>query len=138
MDLPQAIRQLIIEYHCDGVSCRRIAEILKRPKSTVIDVVRKFKDTGSLKPGRVGRCGRPRILSVGDERAIARASVADPHLTGREIRAHVRGNAAMASVSTVKRSLRRQSRCIYRPSKSPALNAAKRWTHLQWCRKYRD
>ena len=134
MDLPQAIRQLIIEYHCDGVSCRRIAEIFKRPMSTVIDIVRKFKDTGSLEPGHVERCGRSRILSARDERAIARAGVADPPLTVREIRAHVRGNAAMASISTMKRSLRRQGRA----SKSPALNVAKRLTHLHRCRKYRD
>jgi transposase len=138
MDLPQAVRQLIIEYHCDGVNCRRIAELLKRPKSTVIDIVRKYKDTGSLQSERVGRCGRPRLLSVRDERALARASVADPHLTAREIRTQVGGNAAVASVATVKRALRRQGRRTYRPSKSPALNAAKRWSRLQWCRKYRD
>lgn len=138
MDLPQAIRQLIIDYHCDGVSCRRISEILKRPKSTVIDIVRKFKDTGSVEPMRVGRCGRLRMLSVRDDRAISRASVADPHLTAREIRTRVGGNAAVASLSTVKRSLRRQGRSIYRPSKSPALNSAKRRTRLKWCKKYRD
>lgn len=137
MDVPTEIRNLIITYHQDGMSRRRIAELVHRPKSTVIDIVRHYNETGSIETLRSGRCGRPRLLSQRDERALARESVANPHLTAREIRSRVGGAAQNASISTVKRALRHQGRYSYRPRKSPSLNKAQRMTRLRWCKKYR-
>lgn len=138
MDIPVEIRRLIITHHQDGKSIRAIAEIVHLNKSTVYDIVQLFKDTGDVLPRRAGRCGRHRILTGHDERALARASVTNPHLTAREIRAQVGGRTSTASISTVKLSLRRQGRHSYRPHKSPSLNAAQRRTRLKWCKKYQE
>jgi transposase len=138
MDTSFELRQLIITHHQGGVSCRRIAELLAKPKSTVIDIVQRFKRTGSIQPSRTGRCGRPRKLTDRDERALLRKSVSDPKLTAREIRSNVGSAVLGVSISTVKRCLRRRGRLSFRPVKSPSLNAAQRKVRLQWCKQFRD
>ena len=136
MDVPVEIRRLIVNYHMEGMSCRKIAETLHRPKSTVIDIVRRYKEGGIIQTLRVGRCGRPSLLSYRDERALVRESVANPRLTAREIQSNVGGIALNVSLNTVKRSLIRHGRCSYRPMKSPSLNSAQCKVRLQWCKRY--
>jgi transposase len=130
MDAPLITRKLIVQHHQNGHSCRSIAAMVNIPKTNVIRFVRHFTDTGSIIAKRIGRCGRPRILSERDERALARVSVVNPKKTAQEIRTSV---GSSASISTVKRALRRQGRLAFRPRKSPSLNAAQQRTRLKWC-----
>jgi transposase len=136
MDVPQDIRQLIIHHHENGYSCGQIANMLNQSRQTVIRLVKRYKDLGHVQSTRVGRCGRHRLLSNRDERHLARASTINPKLTAREIRASVGGNSIKASLSTVKRALRRQGKCAYRPRKSPSLSVQQQRVRLKWCRKY--
>lgn len=136
MDVPQDVRNLLVAHHEAGHSWRRIAEMVNMPKSTVSNILRRYRETGSAQAMRVGRCGRPRSLSERDERALARASTVNPKLTAREIRSTVGGRVAAVSVSTIKRALRRQGRYAHRPRKSPSLTTAQQKARLQWCRKH--
>jgi len=110
MDTPPDIRNLIIQYHRDGYTCGQIANIVKRPRPTVIRLVKQYRDTGSTKVMRTGMCGRHLLLSEREERTLARASVINPKLTARELRSVVGGKVAQVSVSTVKRALKRQGK----------------------------
>jgi len=136
MDVPQAIRELIMLLHGEGNSVRKIAAIIKRPKSTVSDIIQLYQKTGNVSSCRKGRCGRRRSLTTRDEKAVARASTINPTATAREIRSSVGGNTASVSLCTIRRSLIRQGRLVYRPLKCPSLDAAKRSVRLKWCRQF--
>jgi transposase len=136
MDVSREIRHILVAHHQAGHSWRRIALMMNMPKTTVRNILKQYTETGSVLATRVGRCGRPRSLSIRSERALARASVVNPKLTAREIRSSVGGEVALLSISTIQSALRHQGRNAYRPRKSPSLNAAQRNVRLQWCRKY--
>ena len=137
MDLPSNIRELIVAHHQAGKRSREIGQMLSVSKSVVNNILKRYRNTGSVDPTRVGKCGRPRLLSDRDERMLARASVANPTFNARDLRACVGGSVAQVSVNTIKRALRRKGRFAYRPSKSSDLIPVKRAGRLKWCRKYR-
>jgi transposase len=136
MDTPRNLRELMVNLHNEGESWRRIATVLHQPKSTVSNILRRYKQTGSIENRRSGRCGRHRKLSLRDERALARGSVANPSSTARQLRSSVGGRAASVSLSTIKRALKRQGRVAQRPKKSPSLNRAQMSNRLRWCQQF--
>jgi DNA-binding MarR family transcriptional regulator len=138
MDLPHNIRELIVGHHRAGKGSREIAKILSVSKSAVNNLVKRFKNFGSVSPTRIGNCGRPRLLSNRDERLVARASVINPTFNARDIRAHVGASIPQVSLRTIQRSLIRRGRLAYRPRKSPDLSPIKRAVRLRWCRKYQN
>lgn len=138
MDVPLNIRSLIIQQHRGGMTSRQIAKTLSVCKSTVNNLIKRFHKTGTVKPTRIGKCGRHRILTERDERGLRRASVANPTLTARELRTSVAGNVSQVSISTIKRTLIRRGRFSYRPRKCPALTSAQMRVRLKWCRENRN
>jgi transposase len=133
MDVPPNIRSLIVSHHKDGHSGRKIAEMVHLARETVRNIIKRYRESGSFQTNRVGRCGRPRMLSLRDERTLARASIVNPKLTAREIRGTVGGTSVTASIRTVQRVLCRQDRKAIRPKKSPSLNLAQQKVRLRWC-----
>lgn len=138
MDVQQAIRNLIVAHHRSGHSIRNIAKMVKIPKSTVGNIIRRFQITGSSQSTRIGRCGRPRKISERVERALLRASVKNPAATARQLRGHIGGLATCLSIRTVQRGLIRRGRSPMRPKKSPNLDKNKCRVRLQWCREHSD
>ncbi|VDI72282.1 Hypothetical predicted protein [Mytilus galloprovincialis] len=69
-ELSTDVKNMIVEMFQNGFSRRKIADILRIPKSTVIDNVRNFLDTGSVenKP----RSGRPLFVKPRDYRKLER------------------------------------------------------------------
>ena len=84
MDVPHNIRTLIVSHHNEGHSGRKIAQMVNLAPETVRNLIRRYRESGSIQASRVGRCGRPRMLSLRDERTLARASTVNPKLTARE------------------------------------------------------
>ncbi|CAC5358953.1 unnamed protein product [Mytilus coruscus] len=69
-ELSTDVKNMIVEMFQNGFSRRKIGDIFKFPKSTVIDNVRKFLDTGAVenKP----RSGRPLFVKPRDYRKLER------------------------------------------------------------------
>lgn len=63
-------RKIIINLFKEGKSYAKIAEILKRSRSTIQSIINKFKTEGILH--NLKRSGRPRKLSLREERKIVR------------------------------------------------------------------
>lgn len=104
MDTPQAMRDLIVAYHKNKeLSWRQIAVRVKRPKSTVSNILRKYCQTGSSQATRKGKCGRRPLLTIQDERALTRASKANPNATARQLREKVGGRLLSVGMTTVKK-----------------------------------
>ena len=137
MDTPLSVREIIFQhYQTSQYTQQQIADMVHCPRSTVRDIIHHFQSTNILDIQRKGRCGRKKLLSIRDERAIVRRSIANPRLTAREIQADVGGRVGRVSVETIKRSLRRSGLRSYRPTKSPSLDSRKMAVRLRWCRTY--
>ncbi|XP_015177518.1 PREDICTED: transposable element Tc1 transposase [Polistes dominula] len=98
------IRKLIIKLHDEGKVSREISTILAIRKSTVNNIIIKFKTTGTLEAKR--NPGRPRKTTNRVDRVIKRKAISDVKknaaINARELREE---NLADISQSTVSRRL---------------------------------
>lgn len=69
-ELSTAVKNIIIEMLKSGFTRRKIGVALKIPKSTVIDVCKKYLDTGSVENKK--RSGRPSIVGERSYRKLER------------------------------------------------------------------
>jgi len=136
MDVAENIRKVAVEHHRSGLSIRKIARNLNLPKSTIGNIIKRYSNTGEISSRRRGRCGRPNLLTVREERSVCRASTMNPQATARELQACVGGNVVRVSVDTIKRTLRKHGKLAYRPMKSPFLTPNQKAVRVQWCRQY--
>ncbi|GBO45167.1 hypothetical protein AVEN_62607-1 [Araneus ventricosus] len=69
-DISADLRNLVISHWKNGKSVRCIGQILKFSKSTVFNIIRRFKKTNTVENKQ--RSGRPRTFSEREERWIVR------------------------------------------------------------------
>ncbi|GFW61409.1 regulator of chromosome condensation 2 [Trichonephila clavipes] len=69
-ELSEFDRGSIVGCHLCGKSVRKIADLLQKPKSTVSDVIGKWKRRGSETAEK--RSGRPKILGERSRRTLKR------------------------------------------------------------------
>ena len=81
-------RKIIIKLHKEGKSFREIGKIVERTHSSVQRVVQNFNSSGSLssKP----RSGRPRILTVREERSVLKMVKENPRISAAKIVGNVK------------------------------------------------
>lgn len=79
------IRELIINHSKSGKSIRNIAEIVKQPKSTVFNIVTRYKNENNFsnKP----KPSKRKIFSDSDERWLLRQVKKQPHLSAPKLAA---------------------------------------------------
>jgi transposase len=76
MEIPIAIRKLVVQLREDGNSFRNIAQIIKKSHSTVQYIINRYNETGSFEDRK--RTGRPQKLKPNQKRAILRTVVMEP------------------------------------------------------------
>jgi len=115
-------RAVIVSYHKDELSIRKIANKCGVPKSTVAEIVKRFDITGKV--DILKRSGRPKITSPRDDNMIKRLVVKTPSISSTEIKLEL---PSVVSTRTIRRRLSDQfglrSR---RPAKKPLLNDQQR------------
>ena len=105
MDTPVSARKQILDRYEANQSQKKISQDLNIPKSTVSDIIRHNRNTGSVESLRRNCGGHNKVLSARDERLIARSSLAYPQATALQI-SDKRGLCIpRVSVSTIRRSL---------------------------------
>jgi transposase len=133
MDTPLSLRSQIIALHQhSSKSLREISHELQVPYSTVKDIVKKFRETGSVESERMGRCGRKRRLSTRMEQRIIHQVQRDPTIPVSEIMRTNPDIADTASMVTINRVLLKadfHSRC---PQKKFLLSPAMKKHRLEW------
>ena len=70
------IRKLIVSKHQEGNSIRQISKLLGVPRSTVGDIVKKFKEDGTVEYKKPP--GRPRKTTEAADRRIVREVKRNP------------------------------------------------------------
>lgn len=77
------VRNLIISHYNEGKSVRDIEKAVGRPKSTVSDVIQRYRETKSVenKP----KSGRPKLFSLSDERWIVKEIKKSPIISAPKL-----------------------------------------------------
>ena len=73
-DTPDCIRDLIIQHHHQNLTQQQIAAILQVNQSTVSRIIKKWKQSGTVKTIRKRRCGRKRLFTEQGKSVLARIS----------------------------------------------------------------
>lgn len=116
-EVPISTRELVVKlWKGDGNACpsvRDIGSLLKLPKSTVFNIIKKYKETNSLAncPGR----GRKPILTPREKRNVVRKIKKDPFKSAPKIAAEVKEDTGKAvSSQTVRNILKKEGfKAIY-------------------------
>lgn len=118
-----------------GHSCRQLANQFGIRPNTVSDLLRKYRETGSVE-NRQGQ-GRRRISSQRQDRALLRLSANDPRASSRALRQQwATLSGVEASASTVRSRLFQGGRFSYIARKKPLLTARHKARRLQWCQQH--
>lgn len=137
MDISPSKRTLIVELYLTGnMNYRDIANRLSVSLGTVSNIIRLWRERGSVTSRRFGRPPTNVKLGPRTKLLIVRHSVMDPRATARQIRDRVGGEAAAVTVRTIQRQILHSGRIAYRPVAAPALNAKQKKTRLAWAQKY--
>lgn len=139
MDVPVKTRAKIVALaeHA-GFSQRKIAEVCKVKKSTVGDIIKKYQESGSFSPKRIGNCGRKRKTSVRQDRLLLIKSKADPKKTSERLRQDIAVDGISVSSRTIRRRLCDVGRRARRPVKKQLLTKRMKTKRLEWARNHRN
>lgn len=118
-------------------SQREIARICNVSQGTVSNILRLYKESGTLSPKRVGHCGRKKITSKRDDRYLIHQSKTNPRKTSDSLKQDLASHGAVVSSRTVRRRLLDAGRPARRPVKKQLLTCAMRKARLSWAKKYK-
>ncbi|CAK9818393.1 Transposable element Tc1 transposase [Anthophora quadrimaculata] len=82
-ELSLCVRNEIISLHKRGESYRKIGNSLNLSFSTVRNVIKKFKDTGSVE--NKTRSGRPQALTIRQRRDIVKEAIKNPFVSAKSL-----------------------------------------------------
>jgi len=129
-------RSQVIALSEQGFSQRFIAGHLHIPRSTVGHILVRFRENGEVfdRP----RAGRPRLLSIRDERLAVRTLNQPKSGTTAAVGRSLRAQGLCLSDETVRRSFRRQGLGARVKRKKPLLTKRHRQKRLQWAKVSQD
>uniref|UniRef100_A0A803JHS9 Paired domain-containing protein n=1 Tax=Xenopus tropicalis TaxID=8364 RepID=A0A803JHS9_XENTR len=132
------LRRKIVEQYQKGVTQRKIAKILHLSSSTVHNIIRRFRESGTISV-RKGQ-GRKTILDARDLRALKRHCTTNRNTTVKEITEWAQEYFQKPlSVNTIHRAIRRCQLKLYSAKKKPFLSKIHKLRrfhrardHLKW------
>ncbi|CAG7722455.1 unnamed protein product [Allacma fusca] len=133
------IRDLIIQYWKGDKNGRKtireISQCVKVPKSTVFDVIRKYKFTGQLRnlPGK----GRKPKVSTRDVRKIQRKLVINPFKPATEIQAEIQNELrVMVTPQTIRNCIHKGGNSCRTARRKPYVSEKNKKRRLAFARNF--
>ena len=105
-------------------------------QSVVSSIKKKMQHGPTGTPQRKRRCGRKRLSSQQDDRALVRLSKANRKMTSRRLMLEMSTAGVQMSSRTVRRRLIEAGLRAYRPRKKPKLTAAMMKRRLSWAKQF--
>lgn len=96
-----SIRQLIIQHREEGESVKKIAEMFRITRGTVINICKRYQQTGSVSPSKP--TGRPRLTNPDQDETLNERSTNNPFTSAKVLKAELE---LPVSLNTVRRRLR--------------------------------
>lgn len=115
-----------------------IARKLGVSQQVVSNVKKVLAHGSSGTPKRKGRCGRKRLTSSTDDRALVRLSRNNRKFTSRRLWTEMCLAGVELSARTVRRRLLDAGLRAYRPRKKPKLTAVMMKKRLDWAKQFKD
>jgi transposase len=125
-------RGKILGLRLGGSSLNKIVKILKLPKTTVYDTIKRYENAESLRSAP--RSGRPCALNVGEQKTLREIALKNNRSSAEEIQRNFVGVSGVeVSVKTIRKNLHElgiQSRVA---AVKPLLTDQQRENRLKWC-----
>jgi transposase len=129
------VKRTIIHSSSNGKSIRQIANDLAIPKSTIHDIIKKFRERGHNHV--LPKSGRPKITTPREDKLIARECRIFPTKSAAVLKAQFEiSHQIFCSLSTVKRRLRENNLFGRRPSKKPMISRKNRKARLAFAKEH--
>ncbi|CAK9813888.1 Transposable element Tc1 transposase [Anthophora plagiata] len=129
------MRQLVIFHHEKGKSIRKIADLLNISKSTIWDIVRRYKNEDRIES--IPQSGRKPILNIRDKRSIIRRIKCDPQISAPKLAAELNEHRGISvHPENIRRVLRSEGYNGRIARKKPYINAANRTKRLKFAKEY--
>lgn len=130
-------RQLVVFHHVKGKTIRNIAEILKMKRSTVGNIISRYKNEDRI--DLKARSGRPCILTTREKRSILQNVKVNPRLSSSKLAEEVQQKYNKdVSAETVRSFLRKHGFHARVPRKKPFINELNRRRRIAFAKKYRN
>lgn len=131
--IPTMLRRKIVEQYQKGVTRRKIAKTLQLSSSTVHNIIRRFRESGTISV-RKGQ-GRKPILDARDLWALKRHCTTNRNATVKEITEWAQEYFQKPlSVNTIHRAIRRCQLKLYSAKKKPFLSKIHKLRRFHWAR----
>src|SRR5215469_4948932 len=125
--------QLVIKKHQSGASQRGISKDLYLPRQTVQTIIKRYKEKGTIKPGKAK--GADRLLSKSDLRLFRRQILKDRHTSIAELTLWARNHFKITiSERTVRRYIRRCGFGIYKAKIKPLITQKNKRARVKWAK----
>ena len=125
------VKKIVLAMHKEEKGYGKISKDLQLPKSTVLSIIKKVKDSGNLE--NLSRSGRPAKVSTTGIRRIVREVNKNPRVTRDENRSILEDSGTSVSRSTVTNILHKANLRGCRPRKAPLLRSMHLKTRLKYC-----
>lgn len=137
METTKCQRSNVILLHNRGESIRKVSKELNIPKSTVSDIINRFKKFGSV-DNKEGR-GRKKILSNKDVSYLSRKVKREPFQSASKLAIEMGEVCGKTmSRSTIARALKQQGIKSCTPRRKPFISDVNRKKRLNYAKKYID
>lgn len=124
MEVPTAIRELIVNLRKQGHSYRKIGQTVNKGYTTVRYILKRYEESGSVKSAY--RSGRPPVLQTHHKRAIIRTVAEEPHTSASNLAAMIHKNYNIyVSPQTIRRILKNAGYNGRRPRRKPFISKKK-------------
>lgn len=134
--LSDDLKWRIIHQHQAGEGYKKLSKRFQVPISTVRNVVKKWKDTGTVKVKE--RSGQPRKISPRHQRRILRKVTENPQVTSKELQEDLASDGLVVHRSTVQRALHREKLHGRVMRKKPFLKSSHKESRLAYAKRHLD
>ncbi|KAI4898619.1 hypothetical protein NFI96_006397 [Prochilodus magdalenae] len=131
--IPPLLRRKIVQQYHNGVTQRKIAKTFKLSSSTVHNIIKRFRESGTIAV-RKGQ-GRKTLLDACDLQALKRHCTSNRNAIVKEITEWAQEYFQKAlSVNTIHRAIRRCQLKLYSAKRKPFLSKLHKLRCLHWAR----
>uniref|UniRef100_A0A3Q2PWK9 Tc1-like transposase DDE domain-containing protein n=1 Tax=Fundulus heteroclitus TaxID=8078 RepID=A0A3Q2PWK9_FUNHE len=126
----------IVQHSHSGEGYKKLSQRFKLSVSTVRNIVRKWKTTGTVlvKP----RSGRPRKISERQRRSMVRMVKDNPQTTSTDLQHHLAADGVTVHRSTIQRTLHQERLYGRVMRQKPFLQARHKQSHLRYAKVHLD
>lgn len=134
--LSNDLKTKIVHHHGLGEGYRKLSQRFKLSVSTVRNILRKWKTTGSVQVK--ARSGRPRKISDRQKRRMVRTVRVNPQTSTKDLQHHLAADGVTVHRSTIRRTLHKEMLYARVMQRKPFLRPQHKQSRLRYAKAHLD